>query len=173
MKKKSSLLIIFIFVNILLFGKNDEDSFNIEKKYKTYVFFSTTCPICIYYSKTINEFAEKYKSVEFVYVYTGGYSKKQIKEFNRTYSINISFINDCKQKLLNKLKGTTTPEVFLVEGDSILYSGLIDDSFFDIGRRKSANITYYLQDAIEEVLSNQPIKIKKTIPVGCLINIKN
>ena len=148
-----------------------------KNKATVFIFYSPVCPICQSQTKTIKELFEQYRSdsIAFVMVFPGSYySKKEIKHFLKEYGITIPSLIDKDFKLTKTLAATVTPEVVVLNRNyNKIYSGLIDNYFMDIGKRRTIITEHYLQDVIDATLQNKKPKTERTEPVGCILNIKH
>ncbi len=137
------------------------------------VFFDPECPICQKYTKNLKELQEKYQK-EAINVYVVYPFKlleaNSLAEFRKEFSFDLPIIFDPKRKLLKKLKGNYSPEVFLLDNKrKTLYHGAIDNWFYGLGKNRAAPTEFYLLDAIEKYKKNEEIKVKYVEPVGCLL----
>jgi thiol-disulfide isomerase/thioredoxin len=159
----------------LLDLKGNTFKLNQLHKYKaTAIFFmSPECPLCQNYTLTINQLIKKYngKAIDFIGVVpTKDFLVADILKYKRSYKSNLNLVRDSENKLVKKLGATITPEVFLVDSKGvILYSGRIDNWAYELGKKRTVITAHDLVDAIESVLNNKPVKIKKTKAVGCFI----
>jgi thiol-disulfide isomerase/thioredoxin len=146
-----------------------------KNKATVFLFYSPECPICLSQIKTISELYNQYQedSIDFIMVFTGKYySKNIIKRFLKDYAISITAIRDDNVALTNYMKATVTPEaVVLDRNKNRIYSGKIDNLFEDIGKRRTIITEHYLRDTILAVLENREPVIKRTEPVGCILNV--
>ena len=147
-----------------------------NNKQEIYVilFLDTECPICQKYTLKINEIDSvcRANQIFFVGVFTDKSIKKEaIEHFKNKYNLNINTWIDKKLELAKALQASTTPEVFLIDmvGERLAYRGLIDDWFYRLGKNKPVPTVHYLLSAIDFFLKKQEISIRKTTPVGCLI----
>lgn len=183
--------IIFVWVSCLLFwGFTAQNSIqqiplldlkgqtfylnNLHKNKATVVvFMSPECPLCQSYTLTINQLMQKYasKSIQFIGVVpTNDFSVKDIVDYKRQYKSNLNLVRDTKNQLVKKMQATITPEVFLInDKGSVLYSGRIDNWAYELGRKRTVITEHNLKDALESIVNNKPIKVKKTKAVGCFI----
>jgi thiol-disulfide isomerase/thioredoxin len=144
-------------------------------KYKaTAIYFiSPECPLCQSYTLTINQLIKKYngKAIDFIGVVpTKNFSMSDILNYKRIYKSNLNLVCDTGNKLVKKIGATITPEVFLVDSKGVtIYSGRIDNWAYELGKKRTVITAHDLVDAIESVLNNKPVKIKKTKAVGCFI----
>lgn len=138
------------------------------------VFYSTTCPICQKTTLTLKELKSKYEpqGISFQLIFPSRYDTKQkIKKFEKLYQIPFPFSMDHQKQITGQLNATVTPQAILTDSiGNILYSGKIDNWFENIGQRRTIITEHYLDDAISSYLKGEEIKIKKTEPVGCIIN---
>jgi len=80
------------------------------------------------------------------------------------------YLSDANQSVSDKFGATKTPEVFVLKnqgGNFVLkYKGAIDDN-----PQVANDVTSsYLKDALESILSNQPVKITEKRATGCMIH---
>ena len=98
------------------------------------------------------------------------YLTSDIQKFMSKYNLKNSYIVDSKNILTKYFKATITPEVFVTDSNNIIvYSGKIDNWVDDLGKRKKNINENYLKDAILAIKNNNPISIRKTKPIGCII----
>lgn len=156
---------------------DNEQIFNFKtlKKNKAsiIVFFDPECPICQKYTKNLTEIDKKYtaEGIKLYIVYPFKVlEQSSLAEFRDEFKFDLPIIFDPKRKLLKKLKGTYSPEVFLLTNNrKTIYHGAIDNWFYGLGRNRAAPTEFYLLDAIEKYNVNQEIKIKYIEPVGCML----
>lgn len=146
-----------------------------EDEYLLIFFLSPQCPLSENYTKTINEITSGLDSTNrkiknYVVIPSANFSKLEIIDFIDRYKIHPQVFRDMKNELAEFLGATATPEVFLLNSkNEILYSGAIDNWAVDLGTRRQVITEHYLQDALDAVENHEPVKIKKTTPVGCFI----
>lgn len=137
------------------------------------IFLSPECPLCQNYSLPLNALFKKYAGkVQFTAVVPGkAYSAADVNAFTQKYHIGFPVSIDSARAMSTSLKATVTPEVFLLGPDKkVLYHGSIDNWIKDLGMQSARPTLFYLQDAIEQSLAHQPIRVPYNKPVGCLIN---
>ena len=142
-------------------------------QYTVKIFYSETCPICQYYTLTINELSKNYNPqlVEFELIFPGKLSdKKSIAAFVEKYQIHVKTKLDKRQKLAKRYGASVVPQCFVFdEKNKMVYNGRIDDSFVRIGIRKQVITTHELLDILEKIKANEPIEYTETTAVGCFI----
>lgn len=145
----------------------------IDRPIKVIVFYSTACPICQKMTLTLNRLATQYKDSDILFeiVFPSALdTKKDIAKFKKRFHITTSCIQDSQNQLVNKYNATVTPECFVIDNyERVLYSGKIDNWFYDIGKYRQVITENYLQDAISAILNQQLPKITRTEPIGCFI----
>lgn len=137
------------------------------------IFLETECPICQKTTGRTQQLADAYAGqVHFEAVFPAEtITRPEAQAFVEAYSLHLPYQLDPRHKLVKRYRVTTTPEVVLLSaGGEVLYQGSVDDQFYRLGRARPAPTTFYLRDAIEAALTNQPVAIPRTTPVGCLIN---
>ncbi len=134
------------------------------------VLLGTTCPICQKYAGLLAMLSEQYPQVQFVGIFTKWERFEEIEQFKTEYGINFPLLVDKKHKLIKKLGATTTPEVFLMDGQwRVLYRGAINNWFFALGKARPVVTENYLTDALAAFLAGKDIAIKQTKPIGCVV----
>ena len=166
------VLVILVLSTLGVYVQNKSESAK-RSTYKVIVFYSTSCPICQKMTWTLNNLASQYKDSEILFqiVFPSPFdTKRDIAKFKKRYHIKMPCVQDQQNMLVNKYAATVTPECFLLDRDEhILYSGKIDNWFYDIAKYRQVITENYLQDAIAAILAHKEIKIIRTDPVGCFI----
>lgn len=159
---------------LLLLFKTSYSQDTPDKDYKLYLFLLDNCKICESYTLKINEFYKEYNDmVEFIAVFPNLVStEEKIESYMERYKIQFPYITDYDKEIAKSLNATITPEVFLVENETgeVLYSGRIDDEFFQIGKRRNVVKNNELSDALQNLREGNSINVKTTEAVGCFIN---
>lgn len=134
------------------------------------VFFSPTCPICKYYTNSINNIVDSLKINVTVFVPKKSIlSRNEITQYFYTYKPHFKLQYDKRNKMVRKFHPIVTPEFYLIRNDSVLYKGAFDDKFIELGKKKSVIQHHYLLDAINGIKNNLHY-IKETIATGCFIS---
>jgi hypothetical protein len=149
-----------------------------QEKILVQFFMHTTCPISQKYTLTINEIEKKFKHqpVQFELVFLDIIKASQlrkVKDFVQEYHIQAPYKTFKNTEYAQQKGIKVTPEVLVTYNNQIQYQGAIDDWFIDWGKNKKQPEQFYLINAINSLLSNQNVWIKKTNAIGCLIEIKN
>ena len=168
----------FAKMNLKNAGTADTNGFDINKngKFTIFVFLSPECPLSQQYTLPLNQIAKNYhENVSVIGIFPGkSYDQPTINSFLKKYKIGFASYIDESKALSNYLKATVTPEVILVSHENDLvtvrYRGAIDDRVKALGVKRLKASSYFLQDAIEQSLQHKDVVIKRTDPVGCLIN---
>jgi len=136
-----------------------------------FFFLSTDCPLCQSYSSAMAALQQKYssKGVSFYAVFPAN-KVEEVELFYKDYQFRMDYFCDNSLVITNYFKAETTPQVFFTgnKGD-VLYQGRIDDLAYEVGRKRTVATTHELEDAIQAYVQQQPIKIKFTEAIGCLI----
>ncbi|MFN8355731.1 MAG: redoxin domain-containing protein [Spirosomataceae bacterium] len=140
------------------------------------VFLEPDCPISQKYTLNLRQLRQRLDSlhIRLIAVYPMPYIKPaKVKAFAETYQLSLTHLIDARQKLTKLLQATTTPQVFLLNQKlQVIYTGLIDNWFYALGKSRGVITAHYLDDAIAAYLQHKPITIPKTEPVGCDIEIR-
>lgn len=183
-KRLNKLLFIFLFYSfttLTSFGqklKSDTDlKFNFsdlnQNKASVIVFFDIDCPICQKYTKLLKEVNQKYSAegikIYIVYPHTS-IDRAAFKTFKTEYQFDLPIYFDAKRKLLHQLKGSVTPEVFLLNNQAqTVYNGAIDNWFYSLGKSRAQATENYLLEAIEALLKGESVKNTFHEPIGCAL----
>jgi peroxiredoxin len=86
--------------------------------------------------------------------------------------LTVPYLADKDQAVMKSLKATKSPQAFLLKNDggkfSVVYNGALDDN-----PQVEADVrSTYLRDAVNSLLSNQPVTAPEVRPVGCSIRKK-
>lgn len=145
-----------------------------KAKLSVYIFLAETCPISQFYTLTLKDLYRDFNSdnLRFKGIFPGkGSTEASVAEFKKTYALPFALILDKDQKLTKNLKATVTPEV-IVQNDQtgeILYQGRIDDSYYQVGKKRPSAREHDLRNALTQLQHKQPVKKPKTDAVGCYI----
>jgi peroxiredoxin len=142
------------------------------KKAIVAVFLLTDCPASQSYTLTLNNMSEKYlkDSIQFVGIFPGKFSSdSELRKFQADYKVNFPLLKDESMSFAKFLHASVAPECFLIQEGNTVYHGRIDDWMFAVGRKRTVITEHNLQDAIDEVIENKPVKIRETKPVGCIL----
>lgn len=175
--KKQLFLFILLLTSGYLFSQNKlkVTHFNkiIQHKITIVVFIAPTCPICKRYSGILNQLYTTYKdsnNIEIFGIIPGKFfTHSEINNYLVSNEIKFPIYKDKSKKIVKLLNATITPECFLLFQGKEIYSGAIDNWYYDIGKSSNKITNNYLTDAIKSVLSHSTIKEKKTSAVGCII----
>lgn len=163
--------ISFVVIWFVFFSAANKVGVDKQTELRVIYFLSPGCTICQFYTLRMRELTEKYADtgVEFQGVFSASSCNDVvIDEFKAKYQIPFSIY--CDTVLHEQLNATVTPEVFIMnEKDEILYSGRIDDSYAAIGKRRPRVKHHELTDALDALLLGDTVVVKRTQPVGCII----
>lgn len=152
--------------------KNNQTSISqntLKEKPFVIIIFATDCPISQKYVPILRGISDSLSGIKFIMVFSKWETLEAIKTFALDFN-NITFLHDTENKLVKKLKATTTPEAFFYDkSQRLLYQGAIDNWFFALGRYRPQATELYLKNAITQYLKNEKITVSKTNPIGCLI----
>jgi hypothetical protein len=90
-----------------------------------------------------------------------------VQSFRATFRIPFPVILD--DDMHRRLNATVTPEVFVIQNDSVLYHGRIDDSFVRVGKRRAHVKNRELRNALERILHGEQVEVSHVPAVGCII----
>ncbi|MFT4598700.1 MAG: hypothetical protein ACI9WM_000949, partial [Arenicella sp.] len=114
---------------------------------------------------------EKYTNIQFLAIYSGKhYEPMEINMFATETKLKPRIFRDYDYEVAHQLGASVTPEFFLIDSSAtILYQGMMDDRILALGSYKQQWDEYYLVDAIEATLAGKEVVLKKTEPIGCVL----
>jgi len=146
---------------------------NPAPKYTAYFFLSDGCPMCQGYAGTMNRLAQEYEGqgVRFVGIFPNFYvTDSAIASFRHDFDIHFELKKDSGFVLTERFKASITPEVFLTDAnDHVVYGGMIDNAYYQPGKRRGTTSIFYLKNALDNLLSNRPVGLAWSQPIGCVI----
>jgi peroxiredoxin len=132
------------------------------------VFWSFKCPVSLEYNDRVEKLLKKYseKGVAVIGVAPMNNSADEIRMNAENLKIQYPIMMDSEGYLVEKLGATHTPEVFILDGSSVLrYRGALDNNK-KIG--ESGRVAY-AEDAIDSIIAGRAIATTETRPFGCSI----
>ena len=139
------------------------------------VFLGHECPISQKYIKVLNDLKEEYDGqVQFQgWLAVHGVSQAEVDSFVEAYDISFPVLSDARLYNAHKLGATITPEAYLKNSEGeVLYSGAIDNWYYDLGRYRRKATEHYLKSAIDLSLAGKAIILDSAQAVGCFIDHK-
>lgn len=138
-----------------------------------YLLLAHDCPVCQKYGATFRELSEKYPSLQVIGIAPAdGATAEKIGEFARSYQFDFPVLLDSQKIFTHVFKAKVTPEVFLVDrSGNLLYRGMVDNWFYELGKYRNVVTENYLHDAIVAALAGEPADPNQTEPIGCLLNM--
>ncbi|KIC61746.1 redoxin domain-containing protein [Chryseobacterium taiwanense] len=144
------------------------------------VFTCNHCPYAKKYEERIIALDKKYKSQGYPVIAINpndpsvqpedGYS--QMIERAKQKGFTFPYLVDEGQKIFPQYGATKTPHVFLLQKEGgkniVKYIGAIDNNY----ENPNDVSEYYVQDAVNALLKNEPIKMTKTVAIGCTVKVK-
>lgn len=142
-------------------------------KATAFVFVTNTCPIANAYQPRLRELQAEYakQGIQFVEVYpVAALTKEEVATHRREFEIKAACVLDPELSLAKRLGAKVTPEAIVVDrSGQVLYRGRIDDQHAALGKKRPQASQHDLANALKAIVSDQPITISETKPVGCII----
>lgn len=90
----------------------------------------------------------------------------------REKGFTFPYLMDEGQKIYPIYGATKTPHVYILKKENgkniVKYIGAIDNNY----ENPNDVSDYYVQDAVNQLLKNEPVKTEKTVAIGCTIKVK-
>src|SRR5579883_41253 len=142
-----------------------------EKDASALVFFWQDCPVSNGYAPELNRIAASHTNCAFYIVQVDPeLTPAAAREHAKQYHLSIPVLLDPKHQLVQLAHATVTPEaVVLGKNGNVLYRGRIDDNYAAFGKKRASARQHDLIDALDAIASGQPLKLRETKAIGCLI----
>ncbi|MFS4471957.1 thioredoxin family protein [Chryseobacterium sp. T20] len=144
------------------------------------VFTCNHCPYAKKYEDRIIELDKKYKAQGYPVIAINpndpnvqpedGY--QQMIERAKQKGFTFPYLVDEGQKIYPQYGATKTPHVFVLKKENgkniVKYIGAIDNNYDNPNDVSE----YYAQDAVNALIKGEPVKMTKTVAIGCTIKVK-
>lgn len=144
------------------------------------VFTCNHCPYAKKYEDRIVELDKKYKDQGYPVIAINpndpnvqpedGY--KQMIDRAKQKGFTFPYLVDEGQKIYPQYGATKTPHVFVLQKENgkniVKYIGAIDNNYVNPNDVSE----YYAQDAVNALIKGEPVKMTKTVAIGCTIKVK-
>lgn len=180
MKKQSTysfrIKIIAVLATFFCFvscNRNEEVTFPSQNSnIHVWVFLDVECPISQFYTSVLNDYQQEFEDDSVLFYAVFPYledDNEAIQEFIKEYDFKVNILGDPDLNFTKKFNANATPEAFITKQDSILYRGVIDNSFVALGERRCGTDQFYLRYALKQLTSSNLKFVKRTKAVGCVI----
>lgn len=153
-----------------VFGKV-QTPFHLDgKEGSVLIFYWHDCPICTSYIPEINRLRADFPQFGFYLVEVDpDWGAVQARGHIRDFGIEEPVLLDADHRLVNAARATVTPEAVVFGGDrAVLYRGRIDNTYADLGIRRSAATRHDLRAALQCILAGKAIT-SEAPALGCAI----
>jgi hypothetical protein len=135
-----------------------------------YIAMDTECPMTQKYTVPLKKMIADFPKINFVAMFTKWETDSTILQFKADYQIVIKDKIDYEYDFFKKVNATVVPSVyFFDEKNNLLYSGSIDNWFYDLGKYRLKPTEFYLENAIKSYLKGECIDVEKTVALGCIL----
>lgn len=167
-----SLSLIILFLAACNSGSNTTDEVEQAEMsgstYTVYVTYSSDCPFCIRYTKTLQDIkSELPKDWDFKFLKVIG---EEEWDFDWNGSLSDDVIDDVDAIYIDRFGMDVYPQAVIADSvGNILYKGSIDDRAHQIGLIKPKVTKNYLQSAIISIVKGESPRWQHTEAIGCYI----
>jgi peroxiredoxin len=136
------------------------------------VFLHPSCPLSQRAVPPLNELCTTMVSqgVAVLGVFQPDVPIEDIQAFQKDYAAAFPFAIDRGESMTSALEATVTPEAFVLDSRLVpQYAGRVDDQYLVRGVRRPAAQREDLAEALDDLLSGNPVRVPRTTPVGCPI----
>lgn len=165
--------------------KNIDSKYVSLKDYKNakgyiVIFTCNHCPYAKAYEERIIALDKKYKDLGYPVIAINpndpdvqpqdGFTEMQVRAKEKGFTF--PYLLDEGQKIYTQYGAIKTPHVFLLQKEKdkniVKYIGAIDNNYEDANDVSER----YVEDAVDALLANKPIKVTSTVAIGCTIKVK-
>lgn len=157
-----------------LAGQQHDLNQNDQRRLRVFVFLWTECPVSNGYTRTLRELSESLARVRAKVDFFGVVSDRSVtraaaaRHFDE-YKPGFAVLFDSSGLLAKSLKPTHVPEAFVVDAEGlVVYRGVIDNAWEDVGRRRPKAEKHFLEEAIRAALDGKTPAVRQTTAVGCI-----
>lgn len=142
-----------------------------EKDASVLVFFWQDCPVSNGYAPELNRIAASHTNCAFYIVQVDPeLTPAAAREHATQYHLSMPVLLDPKHQLVKLAHANVTPEsVVFGKNGNVLYRGRIDDNYAAFGKKRALARQHDLIDALDAIATSQPVKLRETKAIGCLI----
>ncbi|MGQ0635392.1 MAG: redoxin domain-containing protein [Planctomycetaceae bacterium] len=143
------------------------------------VFLSTDCPIANGYLPELNrvcgQFSSRVGRVDFFGVISDRETTLAAAiKHSADFKPEFPMLFDASGDLAAILRPTHVPEAFVFDrAGALVYRGRIDDSWVELGKRRSSATKHELREALEAAVAGKIVSVQSATPVGCLFEPKH
>lgn len=134
------------------------------------VFMGAKCPVSQRYTLRLNRLHEEFSTQGVTILGISSNKNESLKELVRyayDTGYKIQLVKDTNGEIARQIGATMTPQVFVVDRQSILrYRGAIDDDRYE-NRVKN----HYLKDVLNALVNGKPVSISSTQAFGCTVHL--
>ena len=142
---------------------------------RVFCFLGVECPVARFYAARLNELAKQYVDSKVVFLGVNSNphdSLSDLQKFAKELDLSFRQIKDSDQKIARVFGATRTAEIVVVDRNGkVSYRGRVDDQYAP-GVKRSSPSSRDLDNALSSLVSGQPVFLKRTEPVGCLITFE-
>ncbi len=137
------------------------------KKGAVVVFWSSVCSHCVRYDGYLNSFAQKHPDLGIVVIACRqAETLEQVRATVSQRRLTFPILYDTNGQIANQWFAQQTPRAYLVDANRVLrYRGAIDNFKF----AGDSEYVEYLEPAIKQFLSGEPITRSETASFGCAV----
>ena len=137
------------------------------------MFVLRDCPIANSYLPELNRLHQEFvdRGVVLLLVHTDPQvTEAEAREHARAYQIQPRVVLDPQQIWVKRSGANISPEavVYSTTGQ-IVYCGRIDAQYAGVGRRRAVVTSHDLRDALQAIITDQPVPVARTGAIGCPI----
>lgn len=178
MKLTTSRTLLLVILLLLAYFTGVTATPGLDKKsgegIRVMIFADTECPVSQSYMLELRKLSAEYASrnVKFEMVFPVATAKDtEIKAFLIKYKIPFRGFPDKDHSQARRYRATVMPEAVVLNSEGlIVYQGAIDNWYIALGKSRPKATEFYLRNAIEATLNGNPVLVRKTTAIGCLIN---
>ncbi len=127
-----------------------------------------------YEEKTMVNLEKRYSNKNIVWLAINSTYYMKIddnKQWADAYNISYHILDDNSGLTGKAYNAKTTPHMYIIDKGKLVYEGAIDDDKY--GRKKINTRINYVDNALMQLTSGNPVEISETKPYGCSVKYKH
>jgi peroxiredoxin len=143
-----------------------------DKPLVVVAFLGTECPLAKLYGSRLADIAKEYEAdgVQFVGINSNQQDTlREIAHYATQHKIEFPLLKDSAHEVADLFGAERTPTVYVLDKErKVCYRGRIDDQF-GVGFSRTKVKSNDLVNALEQLITGEPVSVPETVAVGCII----
>jgi thioredoxin-related protein len=159
---------------LLLWDKNTRSFVSVTvidslTKQSVIIAYDPECPVCRLYKNSIDYLSKTFVETP-IYIILTHESDTGFLEGRFYDNPNLIVMKDVNNRFLKKIGAIATPHAFVFDPKgNLIYDGKMDNTVISLGVKNATPDSFFVTDALLSLQKQTTPHIRKTVPIGCLI----